>query len=230
MSYCREGIVLGTPQTEGIDTSHLTVLVKERKGEKILESHITPKDDSQKRRYFPATNLKEITTQWDNSIGENIFFELNDAELKEEVLYITQKFSDWIELLNKTVYRKKTSKKEIIHILDFENLAKKVPKFVHELTESPGSFIGLCNAKEIINDTSKIMGVNNEKILLLPLEDKLFGVNIPIFTASQLAQNEDANNLSNPLEKFIYSMGISQYLEEIRNKKFLEKIFENETN
>ena len=131
--------------------------------------------------------------------------------------------------MNKTVYRKKTSKKEIIHILDFEHLDKKVPKFVHELTESPGSFIGLCNAKEIIKDSSKIMGVNKEKTMLLPLEDKLFGVNIPIFSASQLAQNEDTDNLSNPLEKIVYSMGISQYFEEIQNKKFLEKIFEKET-
>jgi hypothetical protein len=55
LSSCKDGVVLGVSQTQGMDISHLTVLNK--KG--LVSSHITSQSQGD-REYFSPITKKEI--------------------------------------------------------------------------------------------------------------------------------------------------------------------------
>jgi len=225
LSPCRNGFVLGTSQIEKVDSSHLTIIRKKGK----LSAHITAQKHPRKRQYFLPISITEVVARFQSLIDKRMVFRLSPQQLSEEVLYMTEKFAEWYNALMKALYRKKTSKKEVIHILNFKNLIERLPRLVDELKESPHSFFGLCKAKDILKDSSIIAGFSSSRILIIPLENELIGVDFRVFTNSDFTPSMNQPEISNPLTEIYQRMGIPQYIKEIHERKFLEKIISKES-
>lgn len=219
LSPCLDGFVLGVPKIEGTDTSHLTIIQKEG----MLSSHITPQDNSQKeRKYFPKLNLGDFIKAFQEKAEKNIVIPVPTDKLLEDVFYITQKFVDWMDFVWSTLSEKRTSSKEIIHVLNFKKLVERIPQLVKELKKSPSSFFGICKTKEILEDSSKIFGITESKLLVMDFENQLYYVDF----SSLLNFNPvlEKQELSTPLSELYNSMGINQYMQEVEEKKILDKL------
>jgi len=224
LSPCRDGIVLGTAKVEDVDTSHLTVIVK---GE-TLSSHITPQDRVENRRYFHPMNKKQIAQAFQKIVEEKLVSPLPTEKMSQEVMYVTQKFEKWLNTVKAILYQEIVTSKEVIHVLNFKKLLEKLPRLIEEITKSPSSFLGLCKASELLEDESKIAGVTKSRLLILPFEDQLYGVNLPLLTNFSFNPTLEEGEISAPLDDIYRSMGIPQYMEEIKKKKFLEKVLSKE--
>jgi hypothetical protein len=220
LSLCRDGFVLGTRQIEGIETSHLTVISK--KG--TLSSHITRQDTTHRREYFPPLTKKDIVEKFQSLKAEDLFCELSTHQLSEEIFYVTQRLLDWLDSLLQALYEERVGTKEVIHILNFERLIKNLPSLIKEVSESPYSFFGMSKAMDILSDTSKIAGITSSGMLVVPFENKLFSVNLAMLTNFSFVPTLEKNQVLTPFSEIVQTMGIPQYLEEIKNKKFLEKL------
>jgi hypothetical protein len=225
LSPSKNGFVLGTTQIGEEETSHLTVIHK--KGE--ISAHITPQMHPEDRQYFLPMNRKEIVARFQSLLENNLIFRLSPEQLTEEVLYITKKVIDWYDSLIRAFYHKKKTKKEVIHILDFKRLIKRLPNLIDEIKESPQSFIGLCKARDIFEDRSKIAGFNNARALIIPIDGELYGIDFSIFTSFDFTPSADLQEIQNPLVEVYKSMGIPQYMQEIQKKKFLERLIAKES-
>lgn len=225
LSPCRDGIVLGTAKVEDVDTSHLTVIVK---GE-TLSSHITPQDRLENKRYFHSMNKKQIVKKFQKLVEDKLVYTLPDEKKSQEAMYVTQKFEKWFNAITAILYQEKVTPKEIVHILNFKKLLEKLPRLIEEIAKAPSTFFGLCKADEILEDESKIAGITNSRLLLLPFEDQLWCVNLQLLTNFSFNPTLEKEELTSPLNGIYRSMGIPQYLEEVEKKKFLEKLLSNET-
>ena len=221
LSPCRDGIVLGTSKVEDIDTSHLTVIAK---GE-TLSSHITPQDGIGKRQYFPPLKIKEIGKKLQTIVEDKLISPVSPQEMSQEVLYLTNDFENWLNTIQAILYHKKVSSKEVIHIFNFKNLLEKVPLLIEEITKSPSSYFGLCKVSQILEDESKIAGFTDSRLLVIPFENQLYAINLPLLTDFRFKPTLAEEKISVPLDEIYQSMGIPQYMEEIEKKKFLEKLF-----
>lgn len=225
LSPCRDGFVLGISQIEKGESSHLTILRK--KG--TISAHITPQKLPEKKQYFPPLNVKEFAARFRTLLDNKMVFQLSQEQLSEDVMYVTRKFEDWFNALVKALLQKKTTKKEIIHILNFKNLFDKIPKLVDEFRTAPQSFFGLCKAKDMLKDNSIIAGVRNSKILIIPIEKKLIGIDFRVFTNFDFLPSMDRSQISKPLIEFYESLGITQYIQqEVMEKKFLGNLLSKE--
>lgn len=218
ISPCSNGFVLGVPRVEGVDTSHLTVITKD----KILSSHITPQEHPQDRQCFPKVDLEDFTKTFQERVEQNLVSPVPTDQLSEDILYITQKFFDWIDSVWNTLYEKRTSPKNVIHILNFKKLLEKAPLLIEELQNSLASFFGICKAKEILEDTSKIVGVTNSRLFVIAFENQLYYTDFSFITNFNpvLEQQE----VSNPLSEIYRGIGIHHYMQEVEKKKILEKL------
>ena len=218
LSPTRNGFVLGASQVEGVDTSHLTVFAK---GE-VLSSHITPQEHPQDRQYFPDLNLKDFAKTIQRFFDPNLLSPLSTDRLSEEVTYVSQRFMDWLDSIKNALYEKRTSKKEIIHVLNFKQYLEKLPKIVEKFQESPSLFFGECKAKEILEDPSKILGLTSSRMFVIPLEDQLYLVDFfSIINFNPLLEQQE---VSGPLSEVYRGMGISEYMREVEKKKIVEKL------
>lgn len=224
LNPCRDGFVLGTRQIEGIETSHLTVMSK--KG--TLSSHITQQDSTHERTFFPPLTKKEIVRRIRSMKVEDFICELSTSQLSEEVFYVSQRLFDWFDSLLQALYEERVSAKEVIHILNFRGLVKKLPKLIQEISESPYSFLGLCKARDILSDPLRVVGITNSGLLIVPLEGKLFKMNPTIITDFNFVPTLKKQQVSSPFTEITQAFGIPQYMEEIKNKKFLEKLLSND--
>jgi len=220
LSPCRDGFVLGTPRVEGVDTSHLTTILK--KG--ILSAHITPQEHPSDKKYFPSLSKEEIAEKIQAFAEGNFISQLTPDQLSENVLYMTQKFIDWFESLKNALYEKKISPKEVIHILNFKKLLITIPRLIEEFKKSPHSFLGLCEAREILEDSSKIYGLNNSGLFIVPLENQLYGVGFSLFTNFNFVPTLEEQEISTPLDEIYRSIGVSEYIEEVQKKRLFEKL------
>jgi len=220
LSPCRDGFVLGTPRIEGVDTSHLTTISK--KG--ILSAHITPQEHPQDKRYFSPMSKEEIAEKIQALVEGNFISQLTPEQLSENVLYVTQKFLDWLKSLKDALYEKKTSPKEVIHILNFKRLLITLPRLIEEFKKSPHLFLGLCEAREILEDSLKIFGLNNSGLLIVPLENQLYGVRFSLLTNFNFVPTLEEQEISNPLDEIYRSIGVSEYIEEVQKERFFEKL------
>lgn len=143
---------------------------------------------------------------------------LTQAEMSENVLYVTQKSCDWFDSLKRAFYRKRIFPNKIIHILDFQRLIKRLPMFVNEFLQSPKSFIGLCKACEILEDHSKVLGLSNSKILIVPHRGLLHSINLSLFLGYNFDPIMNQEEISGPLVEISYGLGIPQYITEVQNK------------
>lgn len=222
LSPTRNGFVLGASQVEGVDTSHLTVFSK---GE-VLSSHITPQEHPQDRQYFPDLNLKDFAKTIQRFFDPNLLSPLSTDRLSEEVTYVSQRFMDWLDSIKNALYEKRTSKKEIIHVLNFKQYLEKLPKIVEEFQAefqaSPSLFFGQCKANEILDDPSKILGLTSSRMFVIPLEDQLYIADFSSFiNFNPLLEQQE---VSGPLSEIYRGMGISEYMREVRKKKIVEKL------
>lgn len=225
LSPCRDGFVLGTSQIKEGSTAHLTIIRKKGK----ISAHITPQQPLAERRWFPVTSVKEAAARFQSLVENKMVFQLSPEQLSEEVLYVTKKFGDWFDALIGAFYQERSSKKEVVHILNFKSLIEQIPQLIDELRESPQSFLGLCKAGDILRNKSIIAGFSNSKILIIPFENELIGVNFGVFTNFDFIPSISQSEISNPLTEFYQSIGIPQYLkEEVIEKKFLEKLLSKE--
>jgi hypothetical protein len=225
LSPCKDGYVLGTSQIEKEESSHLTILRK--KG--TISAHITPQKPSKERQYFLPISVKEWSTRFRSLLENKMVFQLSQEQLSEDVMYVTTKFEDWFNTLVKALFQKKTTKKEIVHILNFKNLYDQLPQLVDEFRTAPQSFFGLCKAKDMLKDNWIIAGVSNSKILIIPIEKELIGIDFRVFTNFDFIPLMNRSQLSNPLTEFCQSLGITQYVQqEIMAKKFLENLLSKE--
>jgi len=225
LSPCRDGVVLGTSKVEDVDTSHLTVIVK---GE-TLSSHITPQDRLENRRYFHPMNTQQIVKKFQRLVEEKMVYILPSEKMSQEVMYVTHELEKWFNSIIDILYQEKVTPNEIVHVLNFKKLLGKLPRLIEEIAKAPSTFFGLCKAGEILEDESKIAGITNSRLLLLPFEDQLWCVNLQLLTNFSFNPTLEKEELSSPLDDIYRSMGIAQYLEEVKKKKFLEKLLSNET-
>jgi len=218
MSPSRNGVVLGASQVEGVDTSHLTVISKDE----VLSSHITPQEHPQDRRYFPQVNLEDFSKTFQKLFDQKLLSPLPTDQLSEDVVYVTQRFFDWLDSIKSALYEKRTSKKEIIHVLNFQKYLKKLPQIIEELKADPSLFIGECKAKEILEDPSKILGMTNSRLLVIPHEKQLYHVDFSfIVNFNPVLEQQE---VSSPLTEIYRGMGISEYMREVEKKKIVEKL------
>ena len=225
LSPCRDGFVLGTPEIEGVETSHLTVIHK--KGS--ISAHITSQTGQEKRRFFPPVSKAELCERYKSLIDANHVFLLTKNQLAEDVLYFTERFLDWLDLLFSALYRKEVSKNEVVHILDFKNLLNEIPQLIDQLKESPYLFLGVCKAQDILADKSKVLGVNNARLLIIAHENQLYGVDFSHFMNFDFTPTLSEQEISNPTIEISRSLGITQYIAEIEGKKFFEKLLSKNT-
>jgi len=218
MSPCRNGYVLGAPQVEGVDTSHLTVIAKEGK----LSSHITPQEHPQNRRYFSQVNLEDFAKTFQEKVEQKLASPLSTDQISEEVAYVTQKFLDWLDSVKNALYEKRISSKEVIHVLNFKKLLEKLPQLTEEFKNSPSSFFGMCKAKEILKDTSKILGFTKSRLLVIPVENQLYYADF--FFITNFNPVLEQQEVSSPLSEIYRGMGIHQYMREVEKKKIVEKL------
>jgi hypothetical protein len=224
LSPCRDGYVLGTSQIAK-ESSHLTIL---RKKGTIL-AHITPQQPSKERQYFLPLSVKEFAARFRSLLDNKMAFQLSPQQLSDDVMYVTRKFEDWFNALIKALFQKKTTKKEIVHILNFKNLLDQLPRLVDEFRTAPESFFGICKAKDMLKNNSIIAGISNSKILIIPFEKKLIGIDFKVFTNFDFIPSMDKSQLSNPLTELYQSLGITQYIQqEVMEKKFLENLLSKE--
>jgi hypothetical protein len=224
LSPCRNGIVLGTTEVEGVDTSHLTIIAKDR----IVSSHVTPQKHEEDRRYFPSMSKEEMVEKvkvLTEDLSEGRFIsQLSKNQLSEEVLFITKKFVAWLNSIKETLYEKRVSSKEVTHILNFQRLQRKLPQLIEELKESPQSFFDLCKAGEILEDSSKFLGLSRSGLAVVPFENELVGVDFSFLAGFNFIPNLKEREISNPLAEIYQSIGVPQYMKEIEEKRFLEKL------
>lgn len=220
LSPCKNGVVLGTAKSEEVDTSHLTIIFK---GE-TLSSHITPQERLEKRRYFHHLSKKQIVKKFQTSIEEKLIYPLPPEKMSQEVMYITQEFENWLNTIMTTLYEERDSPREIIHVLNFKKLLEKLPRLIEDLTKSPSSFLGLCKAKEILEDELKIAGVTDRGLLIVPFINQLYSVDFSLLTNFSFDPTLEEREISSPLNEIYHSMGIPQYMKEIEKNKFLEKL------
>jgi len=225
LSPCRNGFVLGTSQIEQVDSSHLTIIRKKEK----LSAHITAQKHPEERRYFLPISIIEVTKRFQSLIENKMVFRLSPEQLSEEVFYITEKMGYWYNALIKALYQKKRSKKEVAHILNFKRLIEQLPGLIDELKKSPQSFFGLCKAKDILKDTSIIAGFSRSRILVISLENELIGMDFRVFANFDFTPSMNRPEISNPLTDIYQSMGIPQYIREIQERRFLEKLLSKES-
>ena len=221
LSPCKDGIVLGTSKVEDVDTSHLTIIVK---GE-TLSSHITPQDGTEERQFFPSLGIKDIGKKLQTIVDDKLIAPLSAEEISLDLIFFTKKFRNWLNTIQNTLYQKKVSSKEVIHIFNFKKLLEKVPELIERITKSPSSYFGLCKASQILEDKSKIIGFTETGLLVIPFENHLYTINLPLLTDFTFEPSLQKADMSTPLDEIYRSMGIPQYMKEIENKKFLEKIF-----
>lgn len=220
MSPCRNGLVLGVPKVEEVDTSHLTVTFK---GE-TLSAHITRQEYSENRQYFPPLSKRRIVKEFQTLIEQKLVSPLSTEQMSGKVLYVTQKFENWLNSIKNILYQERVTSKEVIHVLNFKQLLEKLPQLIEEFKKSPSSFLGLCKAKEILEDKSKIAAISDSRLFLIPFENQLYGVDFALLTNFSFKPSLEQQEISNPLAEIYRSMGIPQYMEEIETKKILEKL------
>lgn len=220
LSPCRNGIVLGTPKVKEVDTSHLTVTYKEE----TLSAHITPQEHSENRQYFPLLSKGRIIKEFQRLTEKKLVSLLSTEQMSEKVMYVTQRFENWISSVKVILYQKRVTSKEVIHILNFKQLLEKLPQLIEGFKEAPSSFLGLCKAKEILEDKSKIAGINDSRLFIIPFENQLYGIDFSLLTDFSFKPTLEQRAISNPLAEIYRSMGIPQYMEEIEKKKILEKL------
>lgn len=223
LTPCRDGYILGTSQIEKGESSHLTILRK--KG--TISAHITPQEPLRDRQYFLPISVKDSVARFRSLLDNNMVFQLSQEQLSEDVMYVTRKFEDWFNAIIKALFQKKRTKKEIIHILNLKNLLDKLPKLVDELRTAPQSFFGFCKAKDMLRDNSIIVGISNSKILVIPIEKELIGIDFRVFTDFDFIPSMDRSQINNPLTELYQSLGITQYVQqEVMEKKFLENCYQ----
>ncbi len=224
LSSSKDGIILGTAHVEGVNTSHLTVLLKEG----TLSSHITPQTYSENRRFFPSMDVDQIVEVFKTKIEPELVTVKLGEQILEEVLYVTEQFSNWINSIYNTLYQKRVISSEVIHVLNFKELLEKLPQHIDEFRRSPQSFIGLCKAKDILDDESKIFGVTRSGSVILPFDNQLYSVDLSSLTNFSFDPSLDQREISSPLNEIYRSMGIPQYMKEIVKKKIIEKLLSSE--
>ena len=220
----KDGFVIGTPKLEGIDTSHLTIY---KKDETIL-AHITPQEGEKDPRYFEPLEFKRIKDNFQKIFEDKFINPITSKEMSNKVLYITQKFETWYNTIQAIVYQKKISSKTVIHILNIKNLIEKAPPLVQEFTKSPSSYLGMCKISQILENESIILGITEKGLVIVPFEGRVYSVNFSMLTSFNFKPNLEGEQVSAPIDEIFQSMGLPQYIEEIENKKFLEKLLSKE--
>ncbi len=155
---------------------------------------------------------------------------MSKKQLSEDVFYLTEEFANWYDKLIKALYQRKARKTEIIHIINFKNLVKELPRLVDALRKSPHSFFGICKAKDLLENDSIVAGFSKSKILIIPIENKLVGIDLEVFTSFNFTPSISQSEISNPINEIYQSMGIPQYFNEIQRSGFLEKLLSKENN
>lgn len=225
LSPCTDGFVLGTSQTRKEEGSHLTILRK--KG--TISAHITSQKLSKERQYFLPFSVREFAARFQLLLDNKMVFQLSQEQLSEDVMYVTTEFEKWYNTFVKALFQKKTTKREVIHVLNFKNLFDKLPKLVDKLKKSPKSFYGLCRVKDMLTNDSIIAGVSKSRILIIPMEKELLGIDLSFFTDFVFMPSMNKSQLRNPLAEFYQSLGITQYIQqEVMEKRFLENLLSKE--
>ena len=85
-------------------------------------------------------------------------------------------------------------------------------------------FLGLCKAKEILEDKSKIAAISDSRLFLIPFENQLYSVDFSFLTNFSFKPSLEQREMSNQLAEIYRSMGILQYMEEIEKKRIMEKL------
>ena len=225
LSPCADGLVIGTAQIGDTAPSHLTVLKKDGK----VASHITYQDHSSKRQWFPPMTTNELSARVQALIDQRLIFQLTPEEQSQEVLFLTQKLENFFNSLIAALYQKEVSEKQVFHILNIKNLFEMLPILVQEIKEKPMDYFGRCQAKELLTDKSKVIGLSESGLAILPAENELIGIRVTDLLGANFMGVPTGLQVGSVLNDVYGSLGLPQYFqEEIFGNKFLEKMFSNE--
>lgn len=70
--------------------------------------------------------------------------------------------------------------------------------------------------------------MNNSGLFIAPFENQLYGVRFPLFTNFNFVPTLEEQEISTPLDEIYRSMGVAEYMEEVQNKGFFEKLLSKE--
>ncbi len=214
LSRCRDGIVLGMRKTEGVVPRHLLIMLEGS----VLSSHITYETTPRRWKHLGEFDVRDFQRRFSEREIQKLVNQVPTSKLSEKVLYVSQDFVDWMRSLQNAFFEKRVESKKIIHLLNFKNLAEKSSQLVRDLTESPSSYLGICKAKEILEDGSKF-GLINSGVVLMPVENQLYTFDFSFI----LNPNAKSSSL---LAKAYRATGFNQYMQEI--ERDLDKmLFEN---
>ena len=216
---------LGPPQIGDTSPSHLTILKKNGK----VTSHITYQHHTAKRQWFPLMTTNELSAKFQALIDQKIVFQLTPEEQSKKVVFLTQKLEDWFNSLMAALYQQEVSEKQVLHILNIKNMVKMLPTLIQEIKEKPEDYFGRCLAKELLQDNSKVLGLSESGLLIIPAENELIGIHVKDLLGGNFVGAPTGLQGNNALSDVYESLGLPQYFqEEILENKFLEKIFSNE--
>jgi len=168
--------------------------------------------------------MHEIVRRYQSFIENQLVIPFSEEQLSQNIVYFTRKFLNLLDSLKRAIYQKRTTKKEKTHILNFKRAAEKAPRLFKKMTDSPQSFFGVCRAEDLLKDKLKIAGMTDSKIIVIRYRRKVYGINFSDLMAFNLSPSANLQEARSPLTEIYKSFGISQYMQELERKKFLEKL------
>ena len=172
--------------------------------------------------------VEQIVGRVREILEKKMVYILPPEQMSEEVMYVSREAMKWFDSIMAVLYQEEVKSNEIVHVLNLKKCLEEFPKQVEEFRKNAPTFFGLCKAGDILRDESKIAGITHSKVLLLPVENQLLGINAPMLTNCNFKPTMNKEELKTPLDDIYRSMGIPQYFEEIEKKKFLEKLLSKE--
>ena len=115
--------------------------------------------------------INELSARVQALVDQGLIFQLTPEEQSQEVLFLTQKLENFFNSLIAALYQKEVSEKQVFHILNIKNLFEMLPILVQEIKEKPMDYFGRCQAKELLQDKSIVIGLSESGLAILPAEN-----------------------------------------------------------
>jgi len=227
LSPCSDGVVIGTTRIGSEkNPPHLTVL-KKNGG---ISSHITYQDNSAKRQWFPPTTTSEILANFQALLDKGIVFQLGPDEYSLRVVFLTKKLENCFDRFMAALYQKRVLENQVTHVLNIKNVLEILPDFIHDLREHPNDYFGLCQVKDLLGDDSKVIGMTESGLVILHVENELIGMRMNQLLGASFMGVPTQFEGQSALNEVYQSFGVSQYVQEVFDGKYLENLFLSETN
>jgi mRNA-degrading endonuclease HigB of HigAB toxin-antitoxin module len=224
LSPCTDGVVIGTTRIGDKNPPHLTLLKKDEG----ISSHITYQDHSVKPQWFPPATTSEVLDNIQVLLDKGIIFQIGSDEYSLRVVFLTKKLEKCFNRFMAALYQKRVLENQVIHILNIKNVLDMLPDFIHDLREHPSDYFGLCQVKDLLEDDSKVLGMTESGLVMLHAENELIGMRMNYLLGASFMGVSTQFQGQSALNEVYQSFGVSQYVQEIFDRKYLENLFSSE--